>query len=153
MADYPDVDPKVICAIILSDGAIREMGTGKVTIIGMFNGWNCPVFPFSTPPFCITVCLSNIKPGPKAINLVARIEQKQSGLVVGNIGAQIVIPEGQPLDINSVLDIPLIIPTIQLPQPGSYRIVVLVNDEKLDERHIQVTLAKPAVGQQQFPAS
>lgn len=151
LMDAPtDNDPKVICAILLSDGAIREMGTGKVTIIGMFAGWNCPFFPFRTPPFCITVSLSNLNSGTRAINLVARIEQKASGLVIGNVAAQLAFPEGAMLDRNTVIDVPLMLPGIQIPQHGEYRIVVLANDEKLDERHLQVNLAKPPPGQPQF---
>jgi hypothetical protein len=154
--DQPsDNELKVICAILLSDSAIREMGTGKVTIVGLFNGWNCPFFPFPTPPFCITICVSNLNAGTKEVNIVVRIEQKSSGLVLGNVGAQIRFPEGTPIGRNTVIDIPFLVPGIQIPQPGEYRVVVLSSDEKLDERPVQVTLAKPPPNSPpfQFPHS
>jgi hypothetical protein len=151
MDELSDVDPKIICAILLSDGAIREMGTGKVTIVGMFGGWNCPTFPYQTPPFFITVSLSNFPPGTKAVSIVARIEQKKTGLVIGNVGAQIGFPDGTPIDRNSIVDLPLPVPGIQIPQPGAYRVVILANDLQLDERHVLVNLAKPPTIAPQFP--
>ena len=152
MEETSDVDPKIICAILLSDSAIREMGTGKITLVGMFGNWNCLSFPFQTPAFWITVSLANFPPGTKAITIVARIEQKQSGLVIGNVAAQIGFPDNAQLDRNSIVDLPLPLPMgIQIPQPGAYRVVVLANDLMLDQRYVQVNLAKPPTIAPQFP--
>lgn len=145
-----NADPKVIAAILLSDNAIREMGTGKLTLVGLFGAWNCPAFPYNTPPFWITVSLTNFPAGTKSANVVVRLEQKQTGLVVGNTAAQIGFPDGK-ITLNSIIDLPLIMPGVVLPQPGTYRVVVLANDEKLDERAIEVNLASPPPVAPQFP--
>ena len=108
------------------------------------------MFPFQTPSFWISVSLTNFAPGTKSVTIVVRIEQKLTGLVIGNTAAQIGFPEGM-IGRNSVIDLPLPVPGAILPQPGTYRVVVLSNDEKLGERFVEVNLAKPTASAPQSP--
>ncbi|MBI2813382.1 MAG: hypothetical protein HYX71_03780 [Opitutae bacterium] len=140
--DQPESDPVVIQAILLSDHVVREAGTGKLTLVGMFGAWNCPGFPFQTPSFFATAVLSNFQPGTNMINVVLRVEQKQTGLVLVNSAARAQIPEGK-ITPKDIIEIPFKLPGIVIPQQGEYRVVVLANDEKIGERHFIVNLAPP----------
>lgn len=76
------------------------------------------------------------------INVVLRVEQKQTGLVLVNSAARAQIPEGK-ITPKDIIEIPFKLPGIVIPQQGEYRVVVLANDEKIGERHFIVNLAPP----------
>ena len=128
-----DSDPVVIHAVLMSDHVIREAGTNKLTLVGIFSVWNCPGFPFITPPFWITVFMTNFRSGTKATDIVVRLEQKQTGMVLGNAAAHVEFAAGH-VTPEAMLEIPFRLNAVLIPQPGAYRIVVLSNDEKIAER-------------------
>jgi len=148
--ENPDSEPVVIQAILLSDAVIREAGTGKLTLVGMFSAWNCPGFPFQTPPFCATAILSNFANGTTQINVVVRIEQKQTGLVLASSVARAQIPAGK-ISHKDIVEIPFKLPGVVIPQEGEYRVVILADDEKLGERHWLARLVPAPSPQQPLP--
>jgi hypothetical protein len=129
----------------MSDYVVREAGTNKLTLAGIFSVLNCPGFPFGTPPFWITVFLTNFRGGVKETNVVVRIEQKQTGMVLGNAAARVQFAEGK-ITPDMMVEIPFRLNSIFVPQPGNYRVVVLVNDDKVAERPFIVNaLSAPAI--------
>jgi hypothetical protein len=127
-------DPLVIPAILMSDYVVREMGTGKLSLVGIFSQWNCPHFPFQTPAFWVTPFLTNFRGNPKEVNLTVKIEQCQSGHTLASAAAKIQFPPEITIQSGVMVEIPFPIASINLAQPGNYRVVVLVNDEKIAER-------------------
>jgi hypothetical protein len=128
-----DAEPVVIQAVLMSDYVVREAGTNKLTLAGIFSVLNCPGFPFATPPFWITVFLTNFRNGTKEANVVVRLEQKQTGMVLGNAAGRIQFAEGK-IAPEVMVEIPFRMNSMFVPQPGNYRVVVLVNDDKVAER-------------------
>ena len=74
--------------IILSDRVIREEGTGKLSLIGCFDGFVGQSFPFQSIPFFVTVTLTNIRSFPKQLDIVVRIETP-AGHVMASSQAQV----------------------------------------------------------------
>jgi hypothetical protein len=125
-------EPVTIPAVLFSDLMIREANTNKCTLIGIFNQWNCPKFPFQTPPFWVTAFIGNMR-GVKEINITIRLEANASGHVLASLAANIRFPESG-IPENAVIEIPLPVNSIVLPFPGVFRAVVLADDEKIAER-------------------
>ena len=94
----------------MSDVAVREAGTNKLTLVGIFSVWNCPAFPFQTPPFFISVFLSNLRQGVRELNLVVRIEQKKTGMVIANAVAKVQFGDGMAITPEAMVEIPEWIP-------------------------------------------
>lgn len=135
-------DPVLIPAVLMSDGVVREQGTGKLTLVGMFTSWFSQGFPYKTPKFWITVSVTNYR-NITEVTVVIRIEQKASGLVIASAAAAIKFPK--PPEPNVIFEIPFPIDSVTFPQPGDYRIAVLSNDEKIGERVFAVVLRPPVV--------
>ena len=87
-----DIEPVVCPAILLSDTAIREQGTGKVSIIGAFTRLNALGFPFQSPPFVVTVLLANIAGPVDRIPVTVRIEAADTAHVVASITGHFTVP-------------------------------------------------------------
>jgi hypothetical protein len=141
-------EPVIISAILLSDHVIREAGTNKLSLIGAFSHWNCPVFPFSTPPFWITAFITNFRSPNILVNITVRVEDVGSGHTLASATGQIKfgptpIPEG------AMVEIPFRLNSMTLFHPGTYRAVLLTNDEKIGERHFTATAL--TIPGQQFP--
>lgn len=125
---------------MLSDSVIREQGTNKLSLIGVFNQWNCSAFPFRTPPFFVTSFLTNFRVSDseegKEINVALRIEETGSGHVLASATAKVKFPKAvQP---SAMVEIPFRMDSINLTRPGEHRVVLLVDDEKIAVRPFQV---------------
>ena len=146
------MDPEpVITSIILSDGAITEQGTGKVSMIGCFNSIAVPKFPHVHPGFFANIGITNLPPGGSKIALTIRVEVESTGHVLGSAGGDIEFgaptPGDVPFDLRKmVVDIPIRFGPVVFPQPGPYSIVVLVNNERLLARNLILQL--PTVASQ-----
>ncbi len=130
-------EPAVISAILLSDHAIREAGTNKLTLIGVFSAWNAPSFPFKTFPFVITPFITNFRGSEGEHTLTVRIEKVQTRHVVLSIGAKFILNGS--VTPTAISDGP--IPVQQgmiLPEAGLYRIYVLIDGEEINTRDFEV---------------
>jgi|AntAceMinimDraft_9_1070365.scaffolds.fasta_scaffold01746_3 hypothetical protein len=135
-----DCEPTLCHGILLSDKVIREAGTGKISLINCFTHFNVPGFPFLTPPFYVTVFLTNLRGKIEGIDITVRIEDKGTGHVLNSVSGHIGInPEAPQLEPHIVINIPLPMPPINIPVPGIYVIKVLVNNEEIGERPIKVS--------------
>jgi len=140
-----DAEPVICPAIILSDGAIREHGTNKVSIIGAFDRLNALSFPFLSPPFTVTVLLSNIAGPVERIPFTVRIEAAESAHVVASVTGHITVPAE--ITKDEVMEIVAPIPPSTFPSAGKYEVNVLVGTEPLDKR---ILLVKSITATQQL---
>ena len=137
-------EPLVVPAIFLSDNVVREWGTGKLYLIGVFAQWNCPRFPFQTPSFWITAFMANFRaPENTEYNITTNVEQVGSGQILGSTSAKIRFNQAATPD--KMLEIPFRMHTIILQQQCSIRVVVLANEERIGERVFAVnSLTSPS---------
>jgi hypothetical protein len=136
MSTAPHIEPVVCPGIIFSDSAIREQGTGKLSIIGSFAHFNSPGFPFLSPQFIVTVLLSNIRGPIEGLPVTIRIEASGSAHVLASVSGQMNI--GPEIGGNEVLEVVFPIPPIAFPQAGTYDVNVLVGSEPINRRPLFV---------------
>lgn len=134
----------MIPSIILSDNVIREHGTGKLSLIGTFQGFALPNFPAQIPGFWITVYLTNLRPVPH-LSLTARLEQEGNGNVIASAVANINFDpvSVEKLKSDTLIEIPIRYNNIILPAPGKYSVVILVDGSHVTSRPLQVTTHQP----------
>lgn len=131
-----EIEPTLAHAIILSDGVIREEGTQKLSYIGSFHNFNSPRFPFTSMPFVATAFISNLRADPGEIKITIRIENSDSGHVICSSTAGIGF-KGK-VDRNEVFEVPIGMGAITFPGAGLYKAVVLVNNESIGSRDLNV---------------
>jgi hypothetical protein len=129
-------EPTLTKAIILSDMAIREQGTGKSTLIGTFGAFNIPQFPAQVAPFYATALIANVGPEVREMDVTARIENPQNGVVLASTAAKVAF--SRPPARNEVTEISIPLFNFGFPAAGLYKIVILVNNEKIGERDLPV---------------
>src|ERR1039457_5395013 len=124
-------DP-VILSVMLSDSVIREAGTNKLSLMGCFNAYNVPGFPFQVPQFFITIALTNFKGKlTKPKNITARIEDTTNSLVLANLSGQINAPPDYDFTGAEVMEMPFPILPFLIFHGGRYLVDVLVDGEKI----------------------
>ncbi|HXD01339.1 MAG TPA: hypothetical protein VN048_18520 [Verrucomicrobiae bacterium] len=139
-------EPALIPAILLSDMAIREMMTGKVSYIGSFQSFTVPAFPYPVAPFFVTPFVTNLS-DVTTLSLTARIENPENGVVLAS--SAIGIAFGRPSKRNEIYEIPIPMGSIVFSAPFNYRVVILVNNEKIGDRELAVLSTTPPPQQQQ----
>src|SRR5438552_969461 len=82
-------EPTVIPAILLSDLAIVEQGSGKRSVIGSFDQFSFPQFPARYERFFITAWVSNLVGSLSELEMASRIEEKGSGHVIFSSSANL----------------------------------------------------------------
>ena len=115
---------------------IREHVTGKNTLVGCFCAYNLPQIPFQVPPFFATAAVTNISPEVKELNVTARIENPQNGVVLASTAAKVQF--AKPPSRNDVTEVAIPIFNVGFPAAGLYKVVILVNNEKIGERNLPV---------------
>src|SRR5215211_1879654 len=104
--------------IILSDRVIREEGTGKLSLIGCFDGFVGQSFPFQSIPFFVTVTLTNIRSFPKQLDIVVRIETS-AGHVMASSQAQVrKKPDVPQIPRHGTIDVIFPFPPVRFDSPG-----------------------------------
>ncbi len=131
-----EMEPVICPAIIFSDSAIREQGTGKLSIIGSFTHFNAPSTPFLSPLFLVTVLLSNIHGPIDRLPVTLRIETPGTGHVLASVSGELKIEPN--ITKNEVLEIVFPVGPTPFPQVGSYEIHILVGSESVGKRALFV---------------
>jgi len=134
----PEQFEPVAVSIALSDLVICEQGTGKISLIGCFNNFNLPHFPFPTTPFYVTVSLTNLLPSIKAYDVIVRIEDQKNGNVLVSAGTHFELNDPIVVIKEFVWDVPVFVMPFLVPQPGHYLIKVLANNEQAGKRLLTV---------------
>jgi len=134
MPSLPQIEPVICPGIIFSDLAIREQGTGKLSLIGCFTHFNAPGFPFLSQQFIATVLLSNIRGPVEHLPVTLRIEAPGSAHVLTSVSGEMNI--GAEITQNEILEIVFPIPPTPFQQAGPYEVNVLVGSEALSKRFL-----------------
>jgi hypothetical protein len=129
-------EPALCHGIILSDGVIREQGTGKLSMIGSFSRYNLPAFPFLVPAFVVTVLLTNLRGPLERFPITIRIEHARTGHVLASASGELNAPPE--LSKTEIIEVPVQLPPINYPEPGIYKVVVLAENASLGERDLTV---------------
>ena len=137
-------EPVLVYSIILSDLVIREQGTNKISLIGVFNQFNANKFPFSTPPFFITASITNITGKiDGVISVTALVEDPNSGHVLSSTPGRLQFSkESPPIPNNMIFEIPFPVVSFSIPKAGLYSIKILFNNEELGKRSLMVNQFK-----------
>jgi hypothetical protein len=139
-----ELEPVLAPNIILSDGAIREQGTNKISLIGTFHNFNCPHFPFQTAPFFVTVSLTNLRGKLDRFKVAIRIEHKASSLVAAS--AAIEIGSAAEIKPSEIVQVPIPI-ACNFAAAGLYSVVLLVEGEVLASRDLDIIAVTAAPAQ------
>jgi hypothetical protein len=140
----PESEPTLLQFIVFSDLVIREQGSGKSSLIGTFDLFNVPSFPFQAPPFFVTIGITNVHltravgEPPKEVNVNVRVEDKRSGHVYGNSTGKVSVNEGKTLNRDQTIMITLPMPPITFMQPGPVTVVVHVDNERVGDRTLTI---------------
>jgi hypothetical protein len=130
------LEPVLCYGIILSDGVIREHGTGKLSLIGCFSTYNFQMFPTVAPPFVVTVLLTNVEGLLEGFPITVRVEAGNTDHVLANSMAQ--LNTDQPVPRTEVFEVPIGIGPINYPEPGIYKVKVLAQNKDLGQRDLTV---------------
>jgi hypothetical protein len=130
------MEPVLCSGILLSDGVIREHGTGKLSLIGCFTTYNFQMFPFVAPPFVVTVLLTNVEGQLQGFPITVRIEGATTGHVLASSMAQ--LNTEQPVPRTDIFEVPIGIGPVNYPEPGIYKVIVLAQNEDLGHRDLTV---------------
>jgi hypothetical protein len=116
-------------ALLMADRVIKE-DNGKRGIIGSFNTFNFPAFPFTAPPFFVYANLEDFSGGAEFSVTIAR---EGAELVVFSAGGEI-----QFQDEN--LEAEILVPAfgVTFPKEGSYNLILRIGNSQLGSRRIVV---------------
>lgn len=140
-------EPALSQGIVFSDGVIVEHVTGKRSYIGSFHNFNLPQFPFQIPPFNVTAFLTNISEQVE-LDVTARIENPSNGVVQASSGVKVNFQK-QP-DRNEMNEITVPIFNLVFQAAGLYKVIILVNNEKVGERNLFVRDVRASAQPQQL---
>jgi Family of unknown function (DUF6941) len=138
-------EPVLMPGIMLSDMAIREAGTNKVSLIGCFQRFTLPTLPFRTGLWFATVDVAGIRDA-KQFNVTARVEVADSGHVVSS--SNVLVGASQPLTPDMIFQVPLPFNGVMFQQEGTYVIVVLIDSEEVGRRKLEVLHTPPTASTQ-----
>jgi hypothetical protein len=128
----------VLVAFLLSDSAIVEANTNKLSLIGCFSQFNLPVFPSTVASFYATIMLTNLG-GATELAFSLQIAEPKTGHILCATSGKME-RSGTGFDQDQYLEIPFSIPPVTFHQPGKYEIKLLLNGEEFTKRPITVNL-------------
>ena len=132
-------EPTLIPGIILSDMVIREQGTNKASCIGVFHAFTLPQFPHNIGGFFATIGITNIREQLEEMNATARLEEPGSGHVLASSSAKLQFHGGgSGLTPQMVIDLSFPFKAVTLSHAGTYHLVILVNNEEVGRRPLEV---------------
>lgn len=136
----PGCEPTLCKAILLAEKIVREQGSGKISLINIFDRYCAEGFPFQSGRFYVAVWLSNFKGVPPMIDVTIRIEEAQSWHVMASARNHMEPkPDTPPIPQDAVLGLTFSFRSVTFPSPGTYSIVVLVNNEEMGKQPLIVS--------------
>lgn len=133
-------EPALMPGIVLSDLVIREAGSNKSSLIGCFQGFNFPQFPAGIGRFFVSVSVTNLRGKPDELNATCRLEVAGTGHVVSSTSVKIQFsPESPPLDPRMGFDVSFPFINVGFPAAGTYCFAVLVDNEEIGRRNVEVS--------------
>ena len=132
MSDTPSNVPNAL-NMLICDGAHRDPGSGKWTLLGLFNSINSSGFPTSHPQMVVYLALNNVNGKvPLRFQIVAS-DRKEEPLF--KIEAELTV--GDP---RVVADLVVPIRGVTFTKPGDYLLQVFANNQFVTERVITAAL-------------
>ncbi len=128
----------VLVAFLLSDSAIVEANTNKLSLIGCFSQFNLREFPATVAPFYATIMLTNLGAATE-MTFSLQIAEPITGHVLCATSARME-RGGTNFDQDQYLEIPFPIPPVTFHQPGKYEIKLLLNGDEFTKRPITINL-------------
>ena len=119
-------------ALLIADRVIRE-DNGKRGIIGSFNTFNIPRFPWVVPPFFI---YANIEGLAGEIEFSLNIVRSESDLVVFSFGGEL-----KSLDPEKETELLVPVLNLQFPKTGIYTLLLNVGGYQYGSRKLIVNEA------------
>jgi hypothetical protein len=132
-----DSEPALTPAIIFSDSAIRDPVTGKLTLTGIFQRFQSPKIPFTSPAFFATVFVTNIGGEIESLPVTMNIEDSDGQIISTATGH---ISAASQIERNYVPEIAFLLPPTMFKVAGQYKAVVLVDGERLGYRGFNVSI-------------
>jgi hypothetical protein len=138
------LEPKAV-SIMLSDMVVREERTGKLTLVGCFNGFSAPnKFPWTSPRFYVTVAITNVNKIVPESFLTVNISERKSDVVVASAACLMRKPDGIPEPSkDDVFEIPIPFPGVTFPHDGIYELKVSFHKADAGVRTIHVKAINP----------
>jgi len=125
----------LLLALVLCDSVIREAGTNKVSLIGIFNGIFGQNFPITHPSLCVYIALTGGH-GRTACKL--RMTCMDTNAVIFELPGQIEF--GDPTNVGEMI---FQWNQIRLERPGVYAFEFWVDGELLGSRRLVAQKAQP----------
>lgn len=132
---YMEIEPAVAPAIIFSDSAIRDQATGKLTLVGVFQRFKASEIPFTSPPFCATVFVTNMRGKIENLPVSLNIEDTDGQIISTAPGH---ITATSQVFRDDIAEIAFPIPPVVFKNAGLHRAAVLVKGEPLAYRTFSV---------------
>jgi hypothetical protein len=121
------VPPPKCKAILLCDHTIIEAGTGKVSVIGIFERFQLPAFPGHTAPFTAFLQMTD---GVGRYDVTIEVHDLQNDMVLARVtGAAIEFA-----DRRAKVNFMIAIPPLPLQHAGGYDFVVLAGGKEIDRQ-------------------
>lgn len=133
-------EPVLMPGINLSDLVIKEAGSNKVSLIGCFQAFNFPQFPARIGRFFVSITVTNLRGKPEELNVTCRLEVAGTGHVVSSVSGKVQFsPENPAFDPRMGIEISLPFMNVAFPSAGTYCFVVLVDNEEVGRRNVEVS--------------
>ena len=132
-------DP-VATLIVLCDHIITEQGSGKNSLIGVFQQLASAQFPFVYPRIFVHIAVSSFVPSGKQEHLAINIKSQQSGGVIGSVPVPLNfnIPKDKIPTKGIKLNFNLPLQNLVFPDAGIYVCEVLLNGESIGETYLEI---------------
>ena len=121
------VPPPVCKAILLCQELIIEARSHHVSLINIFDTFQVPKFPGSTPPFKLFMQLVN---GVGAYDITVEVRD----LLEDKIVARAQICKLAFVDREAKANVNLTVPAIPMSHPGVYEFVVFADEQEIDRQ-------------------
>jgi hypothetical protein len=139
-------EPTLVSPIIFADMVIRELGTGKPSLIGCFHQFAFPQLPARIGRFFTMISVTNMRGEMPELHATCRIDLAQNAQPIASVSAKLALDARfQPLTPKMIFDIPFPFANVTFPSAGQYVVVVLINTEEVARRNFDVaTVTAPA---------
>lgn len=130
-------NPPLLQSLIVCDHIIREAGSGKLSLFGIFNGLFSPRFPCTHPVLWIYVALTD---GRGNVPCRLRIVPLAGGPEVMSMDGRVNFT-----DPTAVGELIFQLQQLKFPAPGTYSIEFSADGELLGTRKLQVAPVPPSI--------
>jgi hypothetical protein len=126
-------------AFLLCDYIIHEAGTGKKSLIGIFEQMHSPKFPFRAPRLSV---YANFSDAHGTYELAVRLVRLRDGKVIFDArGMRVSVSD--PLQVS---ELGVNLEGIPFEEPGKYEFALYANEQFLQSKPFRVVKVEPAPG-------